>query len=97
MTEPSTKRTPLSRAEFLQFNRRWTDEDRAVIQEHLDATGAATFEEVDPPGYNHYVEVSDADGNVLMHVSKGTIYRDGDKHRLSTTRGGRGGSRAETG
>ena len=90
MTDRDTIRTPLTRHEFLRFNSSWNDEDLATINEHL-AAAAATFEEVDPPGYNHYVEVCDAEGNVLMHVSKGTIYREGNVYRLSTTSGGGGG------
>ena len=88
MTERATVRTPMTDAEFLRWNPRWNDQDLAIIKEHLDDAGAAAFEEVDPPGYNLYVEVSHADGNVLMHASKGTIYRGDDVIRLSTTSGG---------
>ena len=71
MTERATVRTPMTDAEFLRWNPRWNDQDLAIIKEHLDDAGAAAFEEVDPPGYNLYVEVSHADGNVLMQCVQG--------------------------
>jgi hypothetical protein len=103
-------RTPLTRNEFLKFNPRWARADIAVLEEDLDTFGGVTFEHV-VSGYNVYISVYDADGSLLMDVSRGTMYyangrtRPGSMprtpgsvdhtYKLSTHRAGGGEARPE--
>jgi hypothetical protein len=78
-----SSRRPITRTEFLKFNERWDSTDRVVLEENVDRFGGVTFESVES-GYNHYVAVHDAEGTLLMDVSKGTIYYKGERSRVGS-------------
>lgn len=63
----------LSRTAVLKFNRRWSDVDRAIIQEEIESTGSTGFT-FRKSGFNEYIAATSTDGQSTMHISKGTIY-----------------------
>lgn len=62
--------TELSRTDFLRFNRRSPDTDRASVEDEIGSTGRTWFR-FGQSGFNEYVAATSDDSQSTTHISKG--------------------------
>lgn len=60
----------VTRAEALRFNSRWTDADRALINEQIDRLQPVEFHR---PPKGGYITCRDSSGRPLMHIEAGML------------------------
>lgn len=75
-----TTRSSITRSAFFKFNPRWAEGDIAILKEDVEEFGGVTFEHL-ASGWNTFVRVCNANGDLVMEVSKGTIYYPGGRTR----------------